>query len=182
MRYLTPAARLTVAAIALTALTALTACGGADEPSATPPTQVDVLDPGQPTEAVDPPEPSPDASKVDACALVAKKDAEALAGTPLEDAVPGGESCSYTGPVSGPTAQVEIYVGDGAKKILDIDRELNHEFETLSGIGDEAYLEDGAVFVNASGVWVAIRLVRLEDPAMFRKPLTELARTVAGRL
>ncbi len=178
MRYLTSAARLTVTAIVLTALVAC----GAEEPTGAPMPQVDGLETVQPSEAVDPTEPPADAPKVDACALVTKQEAEKLAGTPLDDAVPGGESCTYTGPVSGPTAQVEIYVGDGAKKILDIDRDLDHEFETLSGIGEEAYLEDGAVFVNAAGVWVAIRLVRLEDPALYRKPLTELARTVAGRL
>ncbi len=111
-----------------------------------------------------------------------KEDAEKLAGTRLEDAVPVRETCTYTGPTSGPLAQVEVYVGDGAKKILDVDRDLDHEFETLSGIGDEAYLEDGAVFFQSAGVWVAIRLVRLDDPAKYDKPLTELARTVAGRL
>jgi hypothetical protein len=124
----------------------------------------------------------PAAPAVDACVLVTKQDAEKLAGTPLEDAAPVRDTCSYTGPVTGPTAQVEVYVGDGAKKILDIDRELGHEFKTLTGIGDEAYAEDGAVFVSKSGVWVAIRLVRLEDPAVFRQRLEDLARTVAGRL
>ncbi|WP_433532302.1 hypothetical protein ACQPYA_09830 [Micromonospora sp. CA-263727] len=179
MRYLPSAARLAVTALALAGLVA---CGGAKEPAAAPMPTIDGLETVLPTEAADPPEPPADPPKVDACALVAKQEAEKLAGTALEDAVSGGESCSYTGPVSGPLAQVEIYVGDGAKKILDIDRDLDHKFETLSGIGDEAYLEDGAVFVNASGVWVAIRLVRLDDPATYNKRLTDLARTVAGRL
>jgi hypothetical protein len=76
--------------------------------------------------------------------------------------------------------QVEVYVGDGAKKILDIDRELEHEIWPLSGIADEAYAEDGAVFLNKSGQWVAIRLVSLNDPKESRKPLEDLARKVAG--
>ncbi|WP_341720123.1 DUF3558 family protein [Micromonospora sp. FIMYZ51] len=176
MSYLT-SARLAATAVAVATLAA---CGDS-APTEAPPSPAATAEAAPPTEPVDAPEPAA-APPVDACALVSKREAEQLAGTRLEDAVPGGESCSYTGPVSGPLAQVEVYVGDGAKKILDIDRELDHEFETLSGIGDEAYLEDGAVFVNASGVWVAIRLVRLEDPAGYRKPLTELARTVAGRL
>ncbi|MEV4711209.1 hypothetical protein [Micromonospora sp. NPDC049374] len=172
MRYL----KLTATAAAVAALTA---CGGSAEPAAAPPPPTEVAEPAP---AVESTEPSAEAPQVDACALVPKEDAEKLAGTPLEDAVPVRETCTYSGPVSGPLAQVEVYVGDGAKKILDIDRDLDHEFETLSGIGDEAYLEDGAVFVHAAGVWVAVRLVRLDDPAKYDKPLTELARTVAGRL
>jgi hypothetical protein len=156
---------------------ALAACGGSDTPAAAP-------QPPAATSAVPAPEKSqaPSRAALDACALVTKQEAETLAGTPLEDAVPARESCSYTGPVTGPTAQVEIYVGDGAKKILDIDRDLGHKIKALNGIGDEAHLEDGAVFVARSGVWVAIRLVRLDDPALYEKRLEDLARTVAGRL
>jgi hypothetical protein len=123
---------------------------------------------------------APAPPSADPCALVSKQDAERLAGTPLDDAVPARETCTYSGPVTGPTAQVEVYVGDGAKKILDIDRELEHEIWPLSGIADEAYAEDGAVFVNKSGQWVAIRLVSLNDPKESRKPLEDLARKVAG--
>ncbi|MFY1575370.1 hypothetical protein ACN26Z_10845 [Verrucosispora sp. WMMD703] len=172
MRYL----KLAATAVAVAALTA---CGGNAEPAAAPPPPTEVAEPAP---AVESTEPTAEAPPVDACALVPKEDAEKLAGTRLEDPVPVRETCTYSGPVSGPLAQVEVYVGDGAKKILDVDRDLDHEFETLSGIGDEAYLEDGAVFVHAAGVWVAIRLVRLDDPAKYHKPLTELARTVAGRL
>ncbi len=118
----------------------------------------------------------------DPCSLLTKHDAEKLAGTMLEDAVPVAQTCSYTGPVSGPTAQVEVYVGDGAKKMLDIDRDLGHAFTAVPGIGAQAHLEDGAVFFLHKGVWVAIRLVRLDDPAIFRGPLEEAARIAAGRM
>jgi hypothetical protein len=122
------------------------------------------------------------AKKVDPCALVTKEEAERLAGTGLNDAAPVQETCTYTGLVSGPTAQVEVYVGDGAKSILDIDRGLEHDFKTLPGIADEAYAEDGAVFLNKGGQWVAIRLVRLDDPKKYAKPMEELARLVASRI
>ncbi|GIG91387.1 hypothetical protein [Plantactinospora endophytica] len=121
-------------------------------------------------------------ASLDACVLVTKDDAEKLAGTPLDDAVPIRETCSYTGPVTGPTAQVEVYVGDGAKKFLDIERELGHEIWPLPGIGDEAYAEDGAFFVFKGGQWVAVKLVLLNDPKESRKPLEELAAVVAGRM
>ncbi|MEU5941869.1 hypothetical protein ABZ807_22395 [Micromonospora sp. NPDC047548] len=122
------------------------------------------------------------AASVDACSLVSKQEAEKVAGTPLEDPMAVRETCTYTGPVTGPTAQVEVFVGDGAKKFLDIERELGHEFSPIAGAGDEAYAEDGTVFLNKGGVWVSIRLVRTDDPAKYRKPLADLARTVAGRL
>ncbi|QOC92807.1 hypothetical protein [Micromonospora craniellae] len=82
---------------------------------------------------------------MDACALVTQEEAEKLAGTPLEEPVSVRETCTYTGPVSGPLAQVEV-------------------------------------FVSVSGTWVAVRLVRLDDPAGYAKRLTDVARTVAGRL
>ncbi|MGS2615266.1 hypothetical protein ACVCAH_12185 [Micromonospora sp. LZ34] len=128
------------------------------------------------------PSPTPAASAPDPCALLSRREAEQLAGTPLEDARPVRETCTYNGPVSGPTAQVEVFVGGGAKKFLDIERDLGHELRPLAGVGDEAYASHEAVFVNGSGVWVSVRLVRLNDPAENRAPLEKVARTVAGRL
>ena len=112
-----------------------------------------------------------------------KAAAERLAGTPLRRPVAAPESCTYTGPTSGPTAQVEVYDGAGAKKILDIDRDLTgHELKAVVGVGDEAYIEDGAVFVNVDDTWVAIRLVSLADPAASQQALANLARDVVTRL
>ncbi|MFC7550683.1 DUF3558 family protein [Plantactinospora sp. GCM10030261] len=158
----------------------LTGCGGEQDPApsgAQPPAvATEAPTPTGPTEA---PAAAP---KVEPCSLVSKKEAEQLAGTPLEDAKPVRETCTYTGPVTGPTAQVEIFVGDGAKKYLDIERDLGHELRPLTGVGDEAYATDEAAFVSKGGLWVSIRLVRLNDPKENRKPLEALARTVAGRL
>jgi hypothetical protein len=91
--------------------------------------------------------------------VVTLDDAIALAGTRLQ-----------------PTAQVEYYFGDGAKKFLDVDRRLDHKFETLTGVGDEAYLEDFNLFFRVGTRWNAIRLVRLDDFAAYREPLIELAK------
>ncbi|MER5336386.1 hypothetical protein [Micromonospora sp. NPDC002717] len=128
------------------------------------------------------PSPTPAASAPDPCALVSRREAEQLAGTPLEEGQPVRETCTYTGPTSGPTAQVEIFVGEGARKFLDIERDLGHELRPLAGVGDEAYASHEAVFVHRSGVWASVRLVRLNDPAENRAPLERVARTVAGRL
>ncbi|GAB3141950.1 hypothetical protein GCM10027290_15510 [Micromonospora sonneratiae] len=160
----------------------LVGCGDPDESgqpggsAAEPTVAATVETPGaEPTEAAA-------QSEVDPCSLVSKQEAERLAGTPLDAAVRVRETCTYTGPVTGPTAQVEIFVGDGAKKYLDIERELGHELRPLTGIGDEAYAGLEAAWFNKSGRWVSIRLVRLNDPAENRKPLEDLARKVAGRL
>ncbi|WFE25927.1 hypothetical protein O7623_21520 [Solwaraspora sp. WMMD791] len=119
---------------------------------------------------------------VDPCALLTKQEAEQLAGTALNDPLPVKATCTFTGPTSGPLAQVEIFVGPGAKKILDINRELGHEFRELSGIGDEAYAEDDAAYLQKSGQWVCLRLVLLNDPAENRQRLEDAARLIAGRL
>ncbi|MFB7553450.1 DUF3558 family protein [Streptomyces sp. NPDC056154] len=167
--------------LAVLALLALSGCGGHGQSPAAGPSSSEpataTRTPEESTEA-----PSPNGAAVDSCALVTKQEAEKLAGTALDPATPVRETCTYTGPVTGPTAQVEIFVGDGAKKYLDIERDLGHTLRPLAGIGDEAYAEDEAVFLRRSDRWVSIRLVRLNDPAENRTPLQELARKVATRI
>ncbi|MCW3816062.1 hypothetical protein ONA91_16595 [Micromonospora sp. DR5-3] len=162
---------LAVLGAAVVALVLPAGCGGADKPAAggqpvpaataAEETSAAAEDAGQATSAARP----------DACTLVSKADAEKLAGTRLDDAVAVRESCTYTAPVTGPTAQVEVYVGDGAKKYLDIERDLGHEVRALSGVGDEAHVTMEAFFIRKGDVWLAVRLMRLNDPAANRKPL-----------
>ncbi len=118
----------------------------------------------------------------DACSLVTKPEAEQLAQTPLDDPNQVKETCTYTGPVTGPLAQVEVFIGDGAKKFLDIDRDtLGHAFTSPPGIGDEAAEEDDAIFIRNGTTWVSLRLTLLNDPAENKDRLEALAKTVAGR-
>jgi hypothetical protein len=129
-------------------------------------------------------------AKLDACALLTKSEAEALAGTPLNDAVAAGPAgsgdntlCQFTGPTTGPTAQVEVFVGDGAKKQLDIDRDnLMHAFTDCAGIGDQCLQEDDNIFVEKNGTWASINLVLLNDPAMNVQPMQTAIKQVADRL
>lgn len=99
----------------------------------------------------------------DPCQLVTKPEAVALAMTDLDDGTKAGTpdnmSCTYTGPPTGPTAQVEFFVGDGGKKFLDVDRNLGHSFTTLTGVGDEAYLEDFALFFRVGNRWNALLVI-----------------------
>jgi hypothetical protein len=170
---------LPVLALAAALLALPAGCGRADDPPAAPPA---ASAPAQPEPEPEVTEAAPAAALPDACALVSRAEAKRLAGTPVDAAVAVRESCTYTAPVTGPTAQVEVYVGDGAKKYLDIERELGHEVRPLAGVGDEAHLTAEAFFIRKGEVWVAVRLMRLNDPQENREPLRALARTVAGRM
>ena len=125
---------------------------------------------------------------VEPCDLLTRAEAEHLAGTALQAGVAAGSNgthtlCQYTGPTSGPTAQVEIFVGDGAKKMLDIDKDsLQHPFTTVAGIGDLCLQEDGNIFIRKNGQWASINLVLLNDPATNVKPLQDAAKIIAARL
>ncbi|MFI8181189.1 hypothetical protein ACIF70_11780 [Actinacidiphila glaucinigra] len=158
--------------------------GAGGKPSATAPGAAGAegspaAPPGQPTVS---PTGGTAGTAGDPCALVTQAEAERLAGTALKPGQDLEGTCAYTAPESGPTAQVEVFAGEPGKNYYDAERGLGHELKPLDGIGDEAWLEDGSVFLRASGQWVAIRLVRNEEPSRFDRPLEELARTVAGRL
>lgn len=118
----------------------------------------------------------------DPCSLISQDEADTLAGTPLDPPAAAAESCTYSGPVSGPLGQVEVYVGDGAKKFLDVERDLGHELRPLDGVGDEAYAGEETTFVRRGFLWVAIHLVRLNDPAENAGPLEDIIRAVADRI
>lgn len=169
----------------VTVLLTASACGRSAEPSqaAGADREPSVTSPAEPTGEGESPA-APDKPAPEACDLVTDKEAAALARLKLDPKRAGQQSCTWTAPVTGPTGQVEVYVGDGAKKILDIERQLGHELETLSGVGDEAYLDTQAneVFVQKTGTWVVIRLVLLNDPKENHKPLKDLVRVVADRL
>jgi hypothetical protein len=124
----------------------------------------------------------PEGNGVDPCQLVGQADAEKLAGTKLDPPQPGEHACTYTGPVTGPTAQVEVYVGLGAKKQLDIENTLGHELRTLPGVGDEAWISDNGVYVRKGQLWISVLVVLLEDPAQYTKRLGDVATVAAGRL
>lgn len=121
----------------------------------------------------------------DPCVLLTKADAEALVGMKLQDGVKSGPDddvlCIYTAPPIGRVAQVEIGLGDGAKKFLDIDRELKHVIEPLSGVGDEAFIEEFVVFFRVGTRWNSLRLVVIDDFDPYRDGLIALAKKIAAK-
>ncbi|MFJ4847209.1 MULTISPECIES: hypothetical protein [unclassified Streptomyces] len=119
----------------------------------------------------------------DPCALVNQTEADQLAGMSLDPGRAIGDTCTYTAPPSGPTGQVEVFVGESGKNYYDAEHQIHGDrLKPLKDVGDEAYLEDGSVFLRVGEQWVSIRLVRTEDSQHEDQPLTELARTVATRL
>ncbi len=124
---------------------------------------------------------------LDACQLVTKAKAEAMMGTKLQEGVPvnnsDGTTCTYSGDPSGPTAQVEVYVGDGAKKFYDDDNDvLHHPFTDVPDIGDEAHQEEYTLFFRKGTIWVVLHLVSLDDTSTFTERLQTLAKDVAAQM
>lgn len=118
----------------------------------------------------------------DPCGLVSPQEAQQLAGTPLLSPAAVDETCTYAAPPNGPTAQVEVRVGQTALAYYTAERATGHEMQPLSGVGDQAFIWDYAVFVAKGAKRVSINLVRGNDPAENRGPLENLARTVAARI
>ena len=169
------AARLLCAGLASAAV--LCGCGSTQQPSgnASP-----TAPPSSPSAQSSP---SP-AALPDPCLLVTQADAATLTGTSMtagQEGNPDNPSCTY-GSATSQTAQVQVFVGDGAKKTLDIDRQLGHTFTAVSNLGDEAYEEHDAIFFRKGTVWVAIELVLLNDPEQNRVPLEQLAAKAVARM
>jgi hypothetical protein len=174
---------------AFAALAVLAACGGSSHHhhsssvAAAPPVTA-----APATDAATTTAPAAPAAPPDPCKLVSQTQAAALVQTPVQPAVEAGsppdQMCQYTGPTSGPVAQVEIFVGDGAKKSLDIDRDnLHHTFTTLSGIGDEAYLEADEVFLRKSATWIEVDVVDLDTPPdQIQSGLQTMAQQIVAKL
>lgn len=163
----------------------LAGCGGGSTKTEAPPSPTAAATTDAPTI-----QPSPTAAALpDPCSLLTGPQAQALAGTKLNPPVEAGAVgmrtlCQRTGPTTGPTAQVEIIVGDGAKKTLDIETGvLHHTVATLTGIGDEAHQEDGYVFVRVGSLWAEINLVLLdEDLPTQRKHMVVAAKEMAAAM
>ena len=120
----------------------------------------------------------------DPCTLLTIDDGQQLAGTALTPGVTAGTqddmSCTYAGDPNGPTAQVEFFVGDGAKKSLDVDQSLGHTITPVPDVGDEAYIEDFNLFFRTGTRWNQIRLTLLEDFPAYQQPMIDLGKKIAA--
>ena len=123
-----------------------------------------------------------DVNTVNPCTLVTRDEANAITGVTVQKPQRALQLCTFPTPTTGTLGQLEVYVGDGAKKFFDIDKiDLGHEFRKVPGVGDEAWAEDGAIFFHAQGAWFGLRLTTL-DSDDHTADLAALAKTLIGRL
>jgi hypothetical protein len=177
-RHLVRAALLVVLAVVLAA------CGGSSSKAAAPST----TEPAATTPATDAPTTATTApAALNACALVPQAKADAVIGATLEPGVRSSnsddDSCLYSGNPNGPTAQVEVFVGAGAKTFYDDDNNvLHHTFTTVPGLGDESHEEDYTIFFRKGSTWVALQLASLDPYSTFKARLEALAKDVASQI
>jgi hypothetical protein len=170
-------------AIAVCAAVAISACGSSSKKAVTSATSAPTSPPASDTTS------AAAAAQLNSCTLVDKQKAQALigGGTTFQDGVHAHttdvDSCTYTGDPSGPTAQVEVFIGDGAKKFYDDDNDvLHHTFTNLPGVGDEAHEEDFAIFFRKGSTWVALRITSLNDYSTFKARAEALAKDIASAM
>jgi hypothetical protein len=118
----------------------------------------------------------------DACTLLTAAEARTIVGIDLQKPIDQQTRCEWDSDPNGPTAQVQINVGDGAKKFYDTEKLLDHKLVDVPGLGDEAHQEDGAVFFRKGSTWVALSIVDLADDPGIPQRLSTAAKVIAGRL
>jgi hypothetical protein len=163
---------------------ALSACGGSSNKAAAPTTTTESA---ATTATTAPGTLPPPPKKLDSCVLMPKTQAEALIETKLEDPIHESttdvDSCTYPGDPNGPTAQVEVFIGAGAKEIyLDDLNVLHHTFTDVPGIGDEAHEEDYILVFRKGPTWVTLRLTSLDDFSMFTARMETAAKQLAAQI
>jgi hypothetical protein len=181
-------ARSALLALGLIASLVLTGCSGAGATPVPPtpvPTAVATATATDAPTATDTPTDTA-AALPDPCTLVTQDEADKLAGVKLGAALPSGvppTNCVWPTPTTGSVAQVEVGVGDGAKKFLDIDKDtLGHAFTQVSGLGDEAWQESDTIFVRTGTLWFSLHLVKLDGAPDDQANMAALAKTILGRI
>jgi hypothetical protein len=173
-----------LAALSIAAIAAFGACGGGSSKAAAPNTTepaATTATTDAPTTVATPP------AKLDSCALVPEATAETLIATKLQPGVHESttdvDSCTYSGDPSGPTAQVEVFIGAGAKHFYDDDHDvLQHMFTDVPGLGDEGHEEDFNIFFRKGTTWVALRITSLDDWSTFKPRAETAAKELASKI
>jgi hypothetical protein len=115
-----------------------------------------------------------------ACTLLTQEEAEKLADADLDAAQEVTDDfCEWDNPPEGSVAQVQVFIGDGAAKTLELDRE---KVTPVAGLGDEAYEEEGYIFARKGAVWIEVHLVRLAEWEPFWQPMRDAAAAVLARI
>jgi hypothetical protein len=101
----------------------------------------------------------------DACTLLTRAEAEAVAGVKLgagEDTKAAGSdnvaSCTYNAPTTGPSGSITVFAQLDKPDALTTDQSLGHKFLTVTGVGDQALQEvlPSTIFFRKGKLWVSI--------------------------
>ncbi len=122
----------------------------------------------------------------DACALLTRTEAEAVAGVKLEagedtkarDAMTDTATCTYNAPVTGSSGSITVFAQFGPEYGLSVDKQIGHTFHAVPGIADGATEEANNIFFHSGDIWVQISSAYSAAPAQLEKA----ARTAATRL
>jgi hypothetical protein len=158
-----------VLAMCAATLAGLTACSsgtsGAPQPGPTslPPLNLPTQVPAAPA-ATQSTSAAPMASLPDACALLPRAEAEAVAGVKLEpgddtkarDPMSDTATCTYNAPVTGSSGSITVFVQMGPEYGLGVDKALHHKFRPVAGIADGALEETNNIFFHSVDVWVQL--------------------------
>jgi hypothetical protein len=166
------------------AAVAFSACGGATKTASPPTTNQPAPTTAATTAATTS---TAAAAALNSCTLLPQAKAEQLMGTKLQagvhQATADVDTCLYAGDPSGPTAQVQLFLGAGAKKYYDDESvTLQHQFTDVAGIGDEAHEEDFALFFRKGATWVALAVTSLDDWTIFKPRVEALAKDIAAQV
>jgi hypothetical protein len=120
----------------------------------------------------------------DACTLLTRAEAIALAGVPLEKGQDSKAStaadiasCAYDAPVTGSSGSVQLFVQLSTPRALGIDKAIHHKFRIVPGIGDQTLEEpeNASIFVRKGQVWVYLDVPYGATPKRLEAAATKIA-------
>ena len=125
--------------------------------------------------------------RIDPCDLVTREEAEAIVRASLLDARANNvgsdrPSCTYGADPAGTTAQVQVFVGEGADSLIATHRRLGGDQIEVEELGEGAFLRHSTLHFHASGVPVVLSVVRLVDAKTLHPAMIAAARTIAQRM
>lgn len=178
----------------LAMVASLLACGRGDEIAAAP-DEVPDLPTLAETAGLDPhPERAGDVhadtvriDRIDPCSLVTREEAEAIVRASLLEARANNvgsdrPSCTYGADPAGTTAQVQVFVGEGADSLIATHRRLGGDLIEVEELGEGAFLRHSTLHFHPAGVAVVLSVVRLVDAKTLHPAMIAAGRTIAQRM
>jgi hypothetical protein len=125
--------------------------------------------------------------RIDPCSLVTREEAEAIVRASLLEPRANNvgsdrPSCTYGADPAGTTAQVQVFVGEGADSLIATHRRLGGDLIEVEELGEGAFLRHSTLHFHPSGIPVVLSVVRLVDAKTLHPAMIGAARTIAQRM